>query len=90
MDMVCPTIGVILYYIIIFGGAHLRHIISDWGHTFPGGDIIIFAGAYLTSILIVSLYCNFKIFHMWGLNKYPIHDTKEQVKWKAVEENMVK
>jgi len=70
MDMVCPMIGAILYYIIIFTGANYRYIVSEWGHTFPGGDVLIFGAIYLTSILIVSLYCNFKIFHMWGLDKY--------------------
>lgn len=77
MDMVCPMIGAILYYIIIFGGAQVRYVISEWAATFPGGDIIIFGTAYLASILVVMLWCNMKVFHMWGLDKYPITQQRE-------------
>ena len=72
--MVCPTIGLILYYITIFGGFFVRYDVSKWGTAYLGGDIVIYGILYLLCILIVALYCNMKPFNMWGL----IHKYDEQ------------
>ena len=68
MNMVFPMFGLILYYIIIFTGAHFRYDIADWGDAHLGGDFLLIAITYLTSILIVGLWCNMRPFNMWGMS----------------------
>ena len=71
-DMILPYIGVMLYYFVIYIGINYRYDVSDWGASWAGGDLVLVAGAYLVSILIVALWCNLQPFNMWGINTtYP-------------------